>query len=109
MGGRPGYGDQYITHPVPKDATPLGALSFVWHEGTRGPEHARNWRVKLLREFPELFQAIEAVTNPETWAQAEQIVAEATPRCKNHQVHYELGSPIGRCINPGCNHTEMRK
>jgi hypothetical protein len=101
-----GYGDQYVTNPVPEDATPLGALSFVWYSGTRGPEHAKNWRRKLEREFPELYAAIEAVTNPNTWADAEQIVQELD---HEHMVEYTLGSPIGRCAVKGCNYMERRK
>lgn len=53
--------NRYVVNAPPPSSSELERLKFIWTKPTRSPEHLKNWRTRLEREFPELFDAIEGV------------------------------------------------
>jgi hypothetical protein len=47
---------------------PLEALVEIWTQPLRSPEHLRNWKFRLEREWPELYNAIDGVVKSLTKA-----------------------------------------
>lgn len=40
-------------------AIELSDVALLWTEPARTPEHLRNWKVRLEREWPEMYDAID--------------------------------------------------